>query len=286
MAKKIKHRTKSREEREAEKKAADEERERQAAGIQDDFQARGFELAEWAQENQGLVLGLIGAILISGAALWGWSVMQRSTNSGASVIYAEGLEAFNAPIGEPLPGDDADGPRFDSASDRATAARKKFRQVTTDFDGSGPAQLAHLYAGHASMQLGEADEATTHYSGFLTNTEKSDPLYVLGLEGRAAAREAKGDADGAMTDLEAITNLSSKAGKDAAYLKLARMHHSKGNKDKAKGFLDRFDSDFPESPMKATATELRNEIAPGTGSPATAATPGMPPIGLPPPATK
>src|SRR5947208_1088829 len=100
-----------------EQKAADakeaEDASRAAAGIQDEFQARGFELVEWIHEKQAFVLGFIGLVIASGLAYGIYTVVSANRNSGASADLQKGLDAYDASVGDnPTDKPEGDEPHF------------------------------------------------------------------------------------------------------------------------------------------------------------------------------
>src|ERR1043166_1978602 len=238
MAKKIK-RTKelTEEEKKAEEQKAAEEAAKAAAGIQDEFQARGFELVEWVQEKQAYVLGFIGLVLAAGLAYGIYTVASSSRNTSASVDLQKGLEAYDSPIGEEKP--DGDAPHYKDATERSKAARDLFTKAYDGHKGTGAGAVAELYAGHASLKLGEYDAAITHYDAFISNTDKDDPLKFAGYSGLAAAKDAKGYRKGAIAALEALVALPDKIDEDAALLELGRLYQQDGAVDKARAALER-----------------------------------------------
>lgn len=255
MAKKIKPQ-KTREERDAERQAAEAERERQDAGIQDEFQAKGFELVEWMQDKQKIVLAFIGAVVVAGGAMGAYALVSSSQNLAASQVYAEALKAYEGGIGDALPGEDAAGPRFTDAKERATEARARFEQVVKEHGNTDVSTFASLYVGHASLQLDEADKAIAAYERFLGRVAKNDPFRFAGLDGLASAYEAKGDVDSAIAKLQELVDLPGGVGEDAALYRLGRLYADKGDNGKAKEALERLAKDFPESTLKASADEL------------------------------
>jgi tetratricopeptide (TPR) repeat protein len=261
-----------------EKKAADEratkEAAQAAAGIQDEFQARGFELVEWVQHKQGVVLSIIGLIVASGLAFGVYTYVATGRNQDASVDLAKALEAYEAPIdaeaSSAASGADAaapgDGPTFKNTTERAIAARELFERTATTHKGTGPATVAQLYVGHASMKLLEHDAAAAGYQAFLDGTSKDDPLRFAGLAGLASALDAKGDRKGAIAKLEELVGLPEKIDEDGALLELARLHRAEGNVAAARAALERIGKDFPESSLKGRAEEALQTL--GGGAPA------------------
>lgn len=287
MAKKIKReKVLTEEETKVAAEQATEEASRAAAGIQDEFQARGFELVEWMQQKQGVVLGLIGVIVAAGLAFGVYTYASTGRNQDASVDLAKALEAYEAPIDAGDASDAAadaaekpkaeDGPRFKDGAERARASRELFQKTAAEHKGTGPATIAQLYVGHASMKLGEYDLAGTAYQSFLEGTPKSDPLRFAGLSGLASALDAKGDRKGAIAKLEELVGLPDKIDEDAALLELGRLHQADGNVAAARAALERIGKDFPESSLKSRAEEMLATLGAPPASPAAPAPPAAP----------
>ena len=262
MAKKIKvHREPTAEEKAAEEQKKTEEAAKAAAGIQDEFQAKGFELVEWVHERQSLVLALIGLIIAGGLAFGVYTVVQKSRNTNASVALAEALEVVNAEITD-TPPKDGDEPTFKSADDRAKAAKAKLAAVKSEHSGTGAAAIAQLYLGHVALSQGDHAAAAEAYQGFLNETDASDPMRFAGLAGLAMALDAKGDRKGAIARLDELVNLPEKIDEDAALLELGRLYELEGNVTAARAALDRISKDFPESSLKRRAEQRRAALGP------------------------
>jgi tetratricopeptide (TPR) repeat protein len=263
MAKKIKIR---KEETAEEALKVDEEKKLAEQGIQDEFQAKGFELVEWVQENRPVVVGILVGILLLGFAYAGWTLVRTSRDVAAGAAYAEALKAYDAPLTVQSE-EKADGPRFKDAAERARTARDLFGKVVDQHGGTGAATLARLYIGNASLKLDEPDAAIAAFEGFLKDASRSDPLRFAGLSGLAAAREAKGDVDGAIQALEEQVELPGRIDEDGALLALGRLYAKKGDAGKARTALERIGKDFPESPLRARADELLGAVSTGATPP-------------------
>ncbi|MDP2344948.1 MAG: tetratricopeptide repeat protein [Deltaproteobacteria bacterium] len=245
---------KANEEKEAEaKKAA--EAEAMAAAVQDEFQARGFELVEWVHHNPTVIVGVIAIVLLGGLGIGVWTVVDRGNNTKASAAYAAAQKLWEAPIGEDTNPDD-DIPAYKDVAERAKAARTAFTGVATQHKGSGAGILAQLTIGHASLKLGEIDAAIAAYNAFLAGTKPKDELRFAGYAGLAAALDAKGDTKGAIKALEDEVALADKTDEDGALLSLGRLYVQDGDPVKAKAKLELLIEDFPESSLKARADEL------------------------------
>lgn len=290
MAKKIKReKVLTEEEQKAEETKAAEEAAKAAAGIQDEFQARGFELVEWMQQKQGLVLGFIGLIVAAGIGFGVYTYAQNNANEAASTALSKALDVYEAPLVDDAGTSDVSGadktPRYKTAEERTKAARDLFEKTVAAHKGTGAAAVAQLYVGHASLKLGEHDKAVAGYQGFLEQTPKSDPLRFAGYSGLAAALDAKGDRKGAIAKLEDMIALPEKIDEDAALLELARLQIAEGNTDAARKSLERIAKDFPDSTLKSRADEMIATL-PASGAPAAPAptpTPGPTPATVPAP---
>ena len=261
MAKKIKReKVLTPEELEAQKKKEAEDAARAAAGIQDEFQARGFELVEWVHEKQAWVLGFIFLIIAGGLAYGIYNVVTANRDAGASADLSKALEAYDAPVGDEKP--DGDGPHYKDATERAKASRELFIKAADGHKGTGAAAIAQLYAGNASLKLSDYDEAAKHFQAFLDAAAKDDPLRFAGLSGLATALEAKGDRKGAIAKLEDLVNLPDKIDEDAALLELGRLYTKENNPAAARASLERIGKDFPESSLKGRADELLAALPP------------------------
>lgn len=280
MAKKIKReKVVSEAEQKAEEAKATEEAAKAAAGIQDEFQARGFELMEWMQEKQGLVLGVIGLIVVAGIGYGVYQYTKNIANEAASTALAAALDVYEAPLLDDATAPDASDktPRYKTAEERAKAARELFKTAGTAHKGTGAAAVAQLYIGHASLKVGEYDPAIAAYEAFLQQTPKSDPVRFAGYSGLAAALDGKGDRKAAIAKLEDLIALPEKIDEDAALLELGRLQIAEGNTDAARKSLERIAKDFPESALKSRADELI-----GTLPSSAVVAPSTPPASLPP----
>lgn len=261
MAKKIKVKHEpTPEEKAAEEQKKTEEAAKAAAGIQDEFQAKGFELVEWVHERQSLVLALIGLIIAGGLAFGIYTVVDKSRNTNASAALSAALDVVNADLSDTPATDDK--PSFKTAEERAKAAKEKLQAVRTEHSGTGAASIAELYLGHVALSQGDHAGAAQAYQAFLQETPSGDPLRFAGLAGLATALDAKGDRKGAIARLDELVNLPEKIDEDAALLELGRLHEAEGNVTAARAALERIGKDFPESSLKSRAEQRLATLGP------------------------
>jgi tetratricopeptide (TPR) repeat protein len=263
MAKKIKVK---KPETEEDKVAAAEEKVLEEQGIQDEFQAKGFELVTWMQDHSGIVLALIGVVLAAGLVIGVVQFTKSSADADASKLFEAAKEMYDAPLGDApaiLTGSSSKGPSFADSKARAKAARDAFRAVVDGHGATGMAAISNLYIGHTSLALGEYDEAAKGYEAFLSSTSRDEPMRFLALDGLATALDAKGDKAAAIKRLEELVALPSRVHEDVALIRLARLHKSSGDEAAAKKAAERLISDFPESPFKAQADEFLGAASAG-----------------------
>jgi tetratricopeptide (TPR) repeat protein len=258
-----------------------------AAAAQDEFQARGVELADHVHDHPGKVLAILGSIVVAGLLYGIYTVVDRSDNTKASAAYAAALRVWEAPI--KAAADDASGdapkadatPSFKDATARAKAAQEQFLAVASEHRGTGAAALAWLSAGHAALKLGDNDAAAKAYDAFLFASKDADPLRFAGYAGLAAALEGKGDVTGAIAALEKLVALSDKVGEEDALLQLGRLFQKQGDVQRARVSLERLKTEFPESSLKTRADELLGSLGTVPAAAAPAAAPAGTPAGDP-----
>ncbi len=213
---------------------------------------RTAKLSDWAKRNQKTVqiVGALVAIALLGIAGFMWYQGKRETE--ASVALAKAVEAQRARIGEPPKEDDDEadhGLYYKTFEERREAALKQYREVQSNFNGTGASILARLAEGSMLLDKRDADGAIAAY-----NDVKGSPLAAADVEVRGRALEGLGFAhelkaaakpeekdkhlDEALKvfkELEA--NVDVKGFKEMAMYHQARVHMNKGDKDKAKEIL-------------------------------------------------
>jgi len=234
---------------------------------QDEFQVKGFELVEWVQDNRGLVLGFIGAVVVAGLGFGIYSVANRGNDTAASADWAKALVIWDAPVGtDPDPADDV--AAYATEEERTKAARTAFEGVIAKHKGTGSADLASLYVGHAALKSKDYDGAIAAYQAFLDGLSATDSLRFAGLNGIAAAQEEKGDIKGAIATLETVVGLTNKTDRDGALLNLGRLYKKDGDDAKARQRLDSLLADYPDTMLKPRADEILATLS-GTPTPKT-----------------
>lgn len=183
-----KKKKKTQEELEAERK----EKDLRKSGIQDEFQAKGFELVSWVQHHRTTII--IGLMVFTGVLIaWGsYSVFGSRVDTKAVAEFDAALKLY----------------------DGATAAKddkvKKQQEAMKSLDSflknntGNLARLANLFKGHLAIELGDGKAAAQSYKAFVDASQSDDPLRTLGLLGLAAAYDMNGDLKNALATYETI----------------------------------------------------------------------------------
>ncbi|MCP4502739.1 MAG: tetratricopeptide repeat protein [Deltaproteobacteria bacterium] len=260
MSKKIRIKHEKTEAEIAEEKRIEEEAaELEEKGVQDEFQAKGFEMAEWAQTHSSTILAALGILVVIGLGIGFNTLNINASNMDAADAFNKGIEAYRAPLGDApalLTGGKKGGLTFKDEKARSTESRTRFEKVAADFNGNEVAKVANLYIGHSSMRLEDYDRAIEAYQVFLKATDNADSLRFAALEGLAYSLEAKGDSKAAVARLEELVALPGTLNEDIALMKLGRIYKKGGNDEQAKKAFQKIVDEHSTSPLKSKASAL------------------------------
>lgn len=231
---------------EAELEREKELKEREAAGIQDDFQAKGFELASWAQENKGLVYGLIAFVVLGG-------IGATFVSSNKASEAAKNVEVF-ALAQEAASGIDAESTEaIDAALDKLNAASQKSESAEAE-------AIVSLYRGTLLLKKKDAKAAQAEFKNYLAKTNESDPLYFLGLDGLSVLAEERGSVDDALAALNEWVKLPSGVDQGSALLRIAELNLAKGDNDRAKTPATKILKEYTDPALVKKAENILNQI--------------------------
>lgn len=204
-----------RREREAKAKAKAEKRGREAELREE----KAIEVAERAREVTQQVMresgGKIAAVLFGVLLLLVGIAVAADMMAGAREERARALAEADA---------------VEAPAARAEALRK----VAAENEGKELAVWARLGEGSAQLEAGDAAAAEAAFADVEKHKELSTLERRLALEGLAAARLAKGDAEGAKKAFERLAEIDDDAAKNAAELGLARILAGEGKTDVAR----------------------------------------------------
>lgn len=237
------------------KETADEKEIRQlkeqeeALGVQDQYQARGFELVSWVQEHKGIVIGLIALVVLAGAAYSGYLYWDSRRSEEASSAFMAAVKEYEA-----LENDAT------ADAEKRKAIQTRFMDVAKSFAASDVARMANIYAGHLALANNDAPLAVSLYQAAGAKLSKSSPVYSLSLIGLGYAQEKNGDNQGALASFESIVHEKNIAGADLALWEAARLAQLNKEHDKAVKYLDRLLEDYPSSVYEKNAKKLKAEL--------------------------
>lgn len=221
----------------------------QAMGIQDQYQARGFELVSWVQEHKGLVISLIGLLVLCGALLSGYLYYQKRSAEIASSAYLEAIKPIE------------DREKIDQKD--LEPVQKALTALTEVIQGHGStstASLARLYAGHLALELRDGKQAVERYKEASKDMDKSNALYPLALIGLGYAHEMSENKKEALETFESLIELKNNPSKDLALWETARIAADLKEDEKAKKNVARLLKEHPASVYERNALMLKETL--------------------------
>lgn len=220
-----------------------------AVGIQDQYQARGFELVSWVQDHKVLVSFLIVALLVGGASFSGYIYYKQKTDEVATSAFLAALK-------------DIDGVAKDNKENIAKwqKAQADLKDLAALYKTTGVAVLANLYAGHLALETNDAKASMDAYQNALKNIKKTDPLYALAVIGFAYARERNGEMKEALENFETVIELKDGMGKDLALWEAARLSYDLKDNERSKKYVARLLEEFPASAYEKNAKRLKEVV--------------------------
>lgn len=225
------------------------EEQQKAAGIQDEYQARGFELVSWVRHHKGLATLLVFAVFGLGGLLSAYFYYQNRTNEMASAAYMAALKDIDT--------------LEKGAADEATKLKNiqdQLSAISQDYARSGVANLADLYAGHLALKAGDTQKALEFYKKAKDGFKQSDPFYGVALIGMGYAQDKNGDQKAALASFESLLEIKEVTGADLGLFEAARLAKEMGDLEKAKKYVSRLLEEYPASAYEKNAKKLKAEI--------------------------
>jgi len=199
----------------------------------DEFETLTGQAVDWAQTHRSFVIGA-GAVVVAVALVaLGVGRWRASRNESAAIAFATAQASFEAGQFGP--------------------AGQGFMQAAEDYPGTPFGRLAKLYRAHALARQGESSDAATAYGEYLAGTPDTEYLRQEGLFGLGHAKEASGDAAGA---LDAFTQAGALNGpyRTDALLGVARLQDAAGHAAEARAIYDVLLKDAADDELKALLT--------------------------------
>lgn len=211
-----------------------QEKELQKAGIQDEFQAKGFELVTWVQHHRQTILVGLSAFALAGAVWAGVVYFSGGADQKVSAEYEAALNLYEKLATA----------KEDEKEKAQTEALKAFEKISQQHSGKGVARLANLYVGHLALESRDPKTAISAYGKFINEAPQKDQLRTVALLGLANAYEATSEPKKALETYESIleaTNID-----EARVLwQAARLAKETGQEEKAKEFSSKLSERYP-----------------------------------------
>jgi hypothetical protein len=154
---------------------------------QDRFSKATLEAAEktvhWSQEHQSKIIAAVIAVVVIGAIAFGGWYYINSQDEKASLDLTAAVRTLETPLRPAGTPAQPDLPSYESATERATAARKQFQAIADKYPRTHTGKMARYFVGVTSAQLG--DNATAERS--LQEAASSSDLQLESL-GKIAQR--------------------------------------------------------------------------------------------------
>src|SRR5262245_46135571 len=209
---------------------------RKALREPDEFQTLTRQVGKWAEANRSALVAVVaGALALAGVAAGvSWYRASQSAAAGAR----------------------SDAAHDDCLARRWAEAPDAFAGPARAYPGTPYGRLASLYEGHALSRKPDPADAATAYGEFLAASPPTDYLRQEALVGLARAREASGDAAGALEANEQAAAIDGPF-RSEARLSLARLYEAGGQADKAK---ELYLAVLKDSPSGFARTVLESKI--------------------------
>ncbi len=232
-----------------EKEARLHQEKERAMGLQDEYQAKGFELVSWVQDHKGLVSSLIVLLFVAGGAYSAYLYYQQRSAEQASSAYLTALKTIE---GLPKTGDENIA--------KWKTAQQQLADIAKAHSGSGVGSLADLYAAHLAMENNEGAVAVGLYQDALKNIKKNNDLYPLALIGLAFAQERNGQLEEALASFNTLVEDKTAFGGDLALWNAARLAKLVNKNDKASAYVGKLLEEFPASIYESNAKRLKESL--------------------------
>ena len=211
----------------------------------DEFETLTGQALAWADEHRPVVWGLLAIALVALAGSLAIGRWRTSRYDAAAVAFRSAQARFD------------EGKFQDAVGDFAYVAE---RYPRTPFG-----RLAGLYRAHALARQGDQAAAATAYAEYLASAGRVDYLRQEALMGLGRAKEATGDAAGA---LDAYTQAGALPGpyRDEARLAAARLEQAAGHADRAQAIYAGLLADAADPATKSfVAAKVPNAARPTGG---------------------
>jgi predicted negative regulator of RcsB-dependent stress response len=221
----------------------------------------------WYNENQKTVLGTLGAIIIVGGVVLGYTMWQSSVDARAAGLLAEAMVVEEGRVQPPAPPagttNDPTNPggqlpgTYPSRQAKLEAQLQKFMAAADAYPSSQHGQIARLHAAETLSELGRRDEAIKQYDQLATSG--SQMFARAARLGKTSVQIQAGQYDAAIASLKEMSEQKDGSlPSEALLMELARAYKLAGKSEEARKTLNQVVEQHADSPF---ATEAKAELA-------------------------
>ncbi len=206
-------------------------------------------LSTRARENQRLLIGIVGGLLVAAVLVYGVLFYRSNREQKAQEALASAITTMDSPLIATQPGQaTAPDAKFHTEAERNAAAEKEFKDVQAKFGGSNAADIANMYLARIQASKGDMSGArkllesfvSEHKSNILAQTALYD-LYQIRIdsgEGQKVVDELDGELK--KTDKQVLPP-------DALLALQAHAFEAMGSADKSRDAYKRIVTEYPDS---------------------------------------
>jgi TolA-binding protein len=230
---------------------------------QDRFSKATLEAAEktvhWSQEHQSKIIAAVIAVVVIGAIAFGGWYYINSQDEKASLDLTAAVRTLETPLRPAGTPAQPDLPSYESATERATAARKQFQAIADKYPRTHTGKMARYFVGVTSAQLG--DNATAERSLQEAAGSSDAQLESLGKIALASVYRAE-NKDSQAVDLykQLIDKPTELVSKVTVQLELASFYESRQKTDEARKLYEQIQKENPQTEAASLAQRRAAEL--------------------------
>jgi predicted negative regulator of RcsB-dependent stress response len=221
---------------------------------------------KWFEENKNTLIATLGAVVIVGGGVAGYTIWKGGTDSKARTMLASALVIEESRVAPPLPpagttndptnvGGQAPG-TYPTEKAKLEAALPKFLAAADGYPTNDAGITARYHAAGTLVGLGRFDEAQKQYDQVASSSNAM--LAKMARLGKAQAQIRAGQFDPAIATLKQLSEVTDPSlPAEGILMELARAYTLAGKTEDAKKTLTQIVEKHADSPFAADArTEL------------------------------
>jgi predicted negative regulator of RcsB-dependent stress response len=208
---------------------------------------RSARLQDWFLANLRTVVTVIGILVLAGSA-WGvLQFIQHRAEERAAALYVVAFTTYQ----EAMTPERQLRILAPDTKEMVERAAKEFQAVRDQYPRTAYGALALFQQANALAGIARYDDAVTAYQTWLSTYQKRTDLVPLVTQRLAYTLWAKGDAQGALTQFEAVANMPDAPNRDVSLFEKGRLLEQLGQNDKAIEAYTALAKEFGASPWSS-----------------------------------